>query len=218
MKSAMRPSILRRGAFALLLACLFPLSLQAQSLPAPEEFYFDEDALTTRALVLLPGEDEATQQRLAKAMKGRGRDADLATAQLAHIAHASGRTELGASLYARALAGVGNNDSLRRPLLWNQAWDRYRSGDAEGALALWREVGVDAFNNPAWVPPTVAMALWALDRRDEAVRWYAAAVRSEPGLWTQPDLARLLPDWREQERATLGEVAAAWRAAPPAWP
>jgi len=27
-----------------------------------------------------------------------------------------------------------------------------------------------------------------------------------------------LPQWRDDERATLGEVQQAWAAAPPAWP
>ena len=222
-KIAMKSSLLRRtGAFALLsplLLLLLPLALHAQSLPGPREFYFDEDVSTTRPVMLVAGSDDATQQRLLKAMKGRDRQADLATGQLAHIAYASGRVDLGGLLYARVLASVEDNNSLHRPLLWNYGWDLYRSGDAEGALARWREAGVDAFNNPAWVPPTVALALWTLQRRDEAVQWYAAAVRTEPLRWGDPaNLPTLLPDWREQDRAKLAEVAAAWRAAPPSWP
>jgi hypothetical protein len=117
------------------------------------------------------------------------------------------------------LASVEDNDSLHRPLLWNYGWDLYRGGDAEGALARWREAGMEAFNNPAWVPPTLALALWTLERRDEAVRWYAAAVRTEPLRWRDPaNLPTLLPDWREQDRAKLAEVAAAWASAPPDWP
>lgn len=75
------------------------------------------------------------------------------------------------------------------------------------------------FSNPVRVPPTLALVLWTLDRREEAVRWHAAAVRTEPLRWRDlAHLASLLPDWREQDRATLAEVAAAWKAAPPAWP
>lgn len=207
------------GALSLLLTVFLPLALHAQSLPRPREFYFDQDATTTRPLVLVEGADEATQQKLAKAMGERGRRADLATAQLARIAYASGRADTGDMLYARVVARVDRNDSLYRPLLWNRGWDRYRSGDAEGALASWREAGVEARGNPAWVPPTLALVLWTLDRRDEALQWYAAAVRTEPTQWRDPaNLPALLPDWREADRAKLAEVAAAWQAAPPAWP
>lgn len=216
----MKPNLLRRvGAFALLVPLLLPLALHAQSLPAPEEFYFDEDVLTTRPVVLVEGADDVAQQRLVKAMKGRGQQAELATGQLAHIAYASGRADTGSLLYARVLANIENSNSLHRPLLWNYGWDLYRSGDAEGALARWSEAGVDAFDNPAWVPPTLALGLWTLGRRDEAVKWYAAAVRTEPLRWRDPaNLPALLPDWREQDRAKLAEVAAAWAAAPPSWP
>ena len=216
----MKSSILRRaGALALLFPLLLPLALHAQSLPKPKEFYFDGDGSTTRMLTLREGSDAAVQERLLKAMKGHGHDADLATAQLARIAYASGRADTGNALYARVLASLGNNHRMRRPLLWNHGWDLYHAGDAEGALARWREAGVDTYNNPSWVPPTLALGLWALDRRDEAVQWYAAAVRTEPMRWSDPaNLPALLPDWREEDRVKLAEVLAAWREAPPTWP
>jgi hypothetical protein len=34
----------------------------------------------------------------------------------------------------------------------------------------------------------------------------------------QANYAQLLPQWREDERASLAEVQQAWAAAPPAWP
>src|SRR5690606_8456237 len=173
--SPMNLSIVRRaGALALLFPLLLPLALHAQSLPKPKEFYFDGDGSTTRELRLLAGDDAATQERLLKAMKGHGQNAELATAQLAHIAYASGRADTGNALYARVLADLGNNSRLRQPLLWNHGWDLYHAGDAEAALQHWRQAGVDTYNNPSWVPPTLALALWTLDRRDEAVQWYAA--------------------------------------------
>src|SRR3546814_942576 len=104
----------RLGAFALLVPLLLPLTLHAQSLPKPKEFYFDGDGSTTAPLVLLEGSDAATQERLLKAMKGHGRNADLATAQLAHIAYASDRPETGSALYARVLADLGNNSRMRQ--------------------------------------------------------------------------------------------------------
>src|SRR3546814_1687060 len=85
-------------------------------------------------------------------------------------------------------------------------------------LSRWREAGIETYNNPGWVPPTLALGLWTLDRREEAVQWYAAAVRTEPMHWRDPaNLPALLPDWREEDRAKLAEVAAAWAKAPPSW-
>src|SRR3546814_353229 len=127
---AMKMSIARRlGAFALLFPLLLPLTLHAQSLPKPKEFYSDGDGSTTAPLVLLEGSDAATQERLLKAMKGHGRNADLATAQLAHIAYASDRPETGSALYARVLADLGNNSRIRQSVLWNHGWDRYQRSE-----------------------------------------------------------------------------------------
>jgi len=69
------------------------------------------------------------------------------------------------------------------------------------------------------MPPTLALSLWSIGRKDEALQWYGAAVRTEPQQWNNAGrLASLLPDWSDAERATLAEVQAAWSANPPAWP
>lgn len=207
---------LLRRAGAILLACALPASVLAQdALPRPKEFYFDQDTTTTRPVVAKGGGEG---DRLLKLMDGGGREGFAAAAQLARTAYGEGRVELGEALYARALSG-GSQTAGRNGVLWNQGWDRYRAGDATGALAAWRAAGIERTTAPSWVPPTLALALWSLDRRDEAVRWYAAAVRTEPQLWRDPArLQALLPDWRDEDRARLAEVLAAWRAAPPAWP
>lgn len=201
---------------ALMLAAI-PLGLHAQDIPRPKEFYFEPDTEVARPLELVPGSDDATVERLLHARDRNRRDATLAIAQLARISYAGGRPETGAALYAEAKSRP-DNARMRDSLYWNHGWDLYRSGDVAGALGQWRIAGADRLKGPSWLPPTLALGLWRLDRRDEAVRWYAAAVRTEPGLWQSPDLVRLLPDWTEADRAVLAEVAAAWRAAPPTWP
>lgn len=201
---------------ALVLVSL-PFGLYAQNLPRPKEFYFESDDAVARPLELYAGSDDATIERLLQVRNRGRRDATLAIAQLAHISYATGRAETGAALYQEAKQAP-DSARMRDALNWNHGWDLYRSGDIAGALEQWRNAGVERLKGPAWVPPTLALGLWQLDRRDEAVNWYAAAVRTEPGLWTSPDLKRLLPDWTDADRAVLAEVAAAWQANPPAWP
>lgn len=202
------------GLFILLCA---PLAT-AQSLPRPAEFYFDEDG-AARPIVAIEGDDDATVAQLVRLMERGGRNAEQAMAQLAHLSMAGGRTDTGMALYARALDSASAGSQRRRALQWNQAWDLYRSGDVERALGLWVQAGNNPVVRYAWVPPTLALALWKLDRRDEAVAWYAAAVRTWPDRWTDPSaLPGLLPDWSEADRATLAEVLAAWSEAPPSWP
>lgn len=203
--------------FGALVLAVLPFGLLAQDIPRPKEFYFEADTDVARPLQLYPGSDDATIERLLQARDRNRRDATLATAQLAHISYATGRADTGAALYAEAKQRP-DNARMRDSLHWNHGWDLYRSGDIAGALEQWRIAGAERLKGPSWLPPTLALGLWQLDRRDEAVRWYAASVRTEPLLWQSPDLARLLPDWTEADRAMLAEVAAAWQANPPSWP
>lgn len=212
----MNRHFLRR--FGAVVLVLLPFGLCAQEIPRPKEFYFETDVDVVRPLQLYQGDDDATVERLLKAReRGRRGEAALAAAQLAGIAYAGGRTETGAALYSEA-GSRADGARMRDALHWNHGWDLYRSGDIAGALAQWRDAGAQRLKGPSWLPPTLALGLWQIDRRDEAVSWYAAAVRTEPRQWQSPDLAQLLPDWTEADRAVLSEVAAAWRANPPAWP
>ena len=195
----------------------YGFAAQAQGLPKIKEFYFDPDAGTVRKIVVVQAEGEALTAQLVS-MRERGRKSVEATAQLAHVAMAGDRAELGNTLYKEAVQSSQLNSSLGRAVRWNYAWDLYRQGEATQALALWAELA-SGFGEPAWAPPTLALALWSADRKGDAVKWYAAAMRTEPNLWNDPaNYPKLLPDWREEDRKRLAEVYAAWTADPPAWP
>lgn len=192
--------------------------VQAQTLPKPAEFYFEADALAVKPIMPVRETGDAATQKLLRTIQ-RDPRAVAERAQLAHIAMEAGRAELGRQLYAEALARVTPTHSLFRPLLWNYGWDLFRTGDKAGALKQWQQLVVDRNSTASWIPTTLAMALWSMDRKTEAVQWYAAAVRTEPAQWLATGrYAELLPDWKESERATLVEVNAAWVANPPTWP
>ncbi len=166
----------------------------APALPAPQEFYFDSDAAAA-PITVVQGEGEDLVAQLLK-HRERGRKGLEATAQLASVAIAQGRAELGDKLYREALAEAPVQSALGRSVRWNYGWDLLRQGQALAALEQWRA-----------------------GQQQEAVKWYAAAVRTEPGQWRDSShYAQLLPQWRDDERATLAEVQQAWLAAPPAWP
>lgn len=206
-----------RTALAVVLA-LHGVAALAQSVPKPKEFYFDPDA-NARLIVVAQGQGDALAQELLKERE-RGRKRVEATAQLAHVAMAENRLELGKQLYQQAMQSTQPNSGsgLGRAVRWNYAWDLYRSGEPEPALQLWAALAA-GYGEPAWVPPTMALALWSTGRKAEAVKWYAAAVRTEPMQWgSAANFPTLLPDWRDAERAILAEVQAAWQANPPSWP
>lgn len=208
---------MRVSLFSGLVLLLAAFTVHAQQLPRPAEFYFDEDERTVRAVTAVEGSDEPARQRLLRMIERNERNANAAQAQLAHIAMASGRADTGRSLYDQLLASLGRG-WLRQSVQWNYGWDLYRNGEVEPALQQWVGAAAGGVQSPAWVPPTFALGLWRLDRQREAVDWYAAAVRTWPDRWSNPDLAALLPEWTDAERAVLTEVHAAWVEDPPTWP
>src|SRR5690606_3810922 len=190
------------------LAIASVVTAQAQTLPKIAEFYFDPDVAARPIEVLPAGQPDLVDQLMK--LRERGRKGVEASVQLASIAYAEGRAELG--------AGSASSEQARG-IRWNHAWDLYRQGDAAAALALWVEAAEANRGHADWVPLTLALVLWQLDRKDEAVQWFAAAVRTEPQQWADAaQFPRLLPLWRDAERAQLAQVQQAWAAAPPAWP
>lgn len=212
-------SLLSAVALAAVLAVA--TSAAAQTVSAPlvptSEFYFDEDSRTSRAVVAIEGSGDPLVQQLLQAIQ-RDPRAKAETAQLAHVAMAGGRPDLGRELYGRVLKQLNSNDGLYRSVLWNYGWDLYRDGDPAAALEQWRPLVGSRSINANWMPTTFAVVLWQLGRTGEAVQWYAAAVRTEPAKWRGTEqYEALLPDWRAEDRAALAEVQQAWAADPPEW-
>lgn len=210
-------SYARQFLAGVLLASGAAAACAAPSLPAPQEFYFDADTAAEPVIVVRADGDELVSQLLRQ--RERGRKALEATVQLAGVAIAQGRTELGQQLYAEALQATTANSPSGRIVRWNHGWDLFRQGQVDAALEQWQAAAGALRGNPSWVPPTYALALWQLGQKEEAVKWYAAAVRTEPGQWSSTgNYAALLPSWRDSERETLAQVQQAWAARPPAWP
>lgn len=212
-------SLLSVAALAAILTVATSASAQTVSAPLipTSEFYFDEDSRTSRAVVAIEGSGDPLVQQLLQAIQ-RDPRAKAETAQLAHVAMAGGRPDLGRELYGRLLAQLDTNDGLYRSVLWNYGWDLYRAGDHAAALGQWRTLVSSRNVNANWMPTTFSVVLWQLGRKDEAVRWYAAAVRTEPAKWRGTDqYDALLSNWRAEDRATLAEVQQAWAANPPEW-
>lgn len=209
-------NIQRAGA---LFALVVSASAWAQSSTRVEEFYFDDDRKAQQTFQVVKGNDDDAVRRLMQMAERDGVNADKASAQLAHLLMSSGRLQEGKSFYAQLLQRHDQTSGLHRPLLYRYGWDLYRAGEHGPALAQWQRLLEGRGIRPAWAPPTLALVLWQLDRKPEAVAWYAAAVRTEPARWGRGTLpADLLRDWTDAERADLAKVQAAWAKAPPAWP
>lgn len=204
-------------AAGLALAAAVPTVNAQQATPRPVEFYFDADALTVRPFLAdgeTPAVDKLTRmiERKPTLMVERG--------ELAQYAMRTGQAAVGSDLYRGALARIDETNATWRRLMWNYGWDLHRAGDTAAALAQFQRLAAARGGSTgSWVPPTLALSLWANGRQAEAVQWYAAAVRTEPNQWrTTAQYARLLPAWRPADRDMLAQVHAAWVANPPRWP
>lgn len=191
--------------------------LARAELPKPAEFYFDTDASAVKPLPSTKTIKPAEMDRLLKTAERNPRALEQRVA-LAHLSMEGGNSQLGRQFYDGALAQMDNTYRAWRSAQWNYAWDLYRLGDAEGALAHFEPL-VNTGGKASWMPPTLALVLWKLGRKDQALQWYAAAVRSEPDQWRDTGrYAELLPAWTDDERALLAAVQQAWAANPPRWP
>ncbi|KRG46925.1 hypothetical protein ARC20_04180 [Stenotrophomonas panacihumi] len=201
-----------------LAAWAFCASAWAQAVPKPKEFYFDEDRSTTRPVVVVSGQGDAVVDKLATLVQRDPRAVE-ARVQLGTLAISGGRRELGDQLYKAALESLSTSSQQYRQAAWNYGWALLRAGDPEQALHQWIALSGGRPATPNWLPPTLALTLWKLDRKEEAISWFGAAARTWPDQWGDPgNFATLLPDWSDDERAALAAVLAAYQANPPAWP
>lgn len=210
---------IEKYAAGLLVSLLLGVSCtaSAQALPQIREFYFDTDPAAAPMQAVDPALPDVVDQ-LAR-QRTRGRRIVEATVQLADIAANDNRIELADSLYKEALDTSAPNAAQGRSVRWNMGWFAFRKGDHALARQLWVEALDNVRGQPSWAPPTLALLSDAEGDRAEAVKWFAAAVRTEPQLWSDPaNFERLLPTWTPAERQTLAQIHQAWVAAPPAWP
>ena len=63
--------------------------------------------------------------------------------QLAGIAMRDGRTDLGRSLYQRAIDAMGSSNRLERSARWHYGWDLHRAGDDVGVGSVGDVTGAD---------------------------------------------------------------------------
>ena len=162
---------------------------------------------------------DAAAQKLLKLIE-RDPRAKAEHAQLAHLAMEGGRTDLGKrSLHTRPFPhhqyrrAVARGDVELR--LGSLSRRRRRRGGRPMAAALQaRRSNAASGCRRRWHwrcgPPVVRTKRCSGMQRPCAPNRNCGAI--------PPAYARLLPDWRDAERATLAEVQAAWAANPPAWP
>lgn len=82
----------------------------------------------------------------------------------------------GSSRESDDLKKAANLATLPRRATWAAGWLCAEHGDFACALERWHAAAQAAPSPPRWVPEAYALALWGLDRHEQAVAWYDTAV------------------------------------------
>lgn len=203
-----------------------------------ERLYGRAEAAARRALVLAPG-DAGARRVLALVFQNAHRFKEMRalatemTREAPRNADAWGllcdaHLELGQYPEAEAACQQMMDLAPGLPAWVRAAWLRWVSGDADGALELWREalqvVPVRDVEPRAWVLSEVGHLAWNRGQLDEAAAAYAAALALKPDhapslfgrgrlALARQDAAAAVADLRASAAARPSEVTSYWLAA-----
>lgn len=179
--------------------------------PPPAERYTDPDP-SAHAVIVVPRHKLDLMAQLDRLAQGPA-DNWRAHVQRGFERAPRGQTDGMREDYAIALAQTEGRPADTRTVLWSYGWALQVNGKHAEALVEWRKAELAHGGRPFWVPYTYAVALWSANRKDEALAYYEAAVRSEPEKWsTEAGVARWTLHWGPLERGSIDEIHAAWSA------
>jgi tetratricopeptide (TPR) repeat protein len=189
----------------------FAVSSSASELPVPvASHYPDADR---QARIRVPQlEDEVRFKQLQRSAR-RGQLTPVGLAALAFGYSIRGdEANAGIALDA-ARSHAGRRTLVLRHVLWSAGWSYLNLGDYESAARAWTESAQLHGGQPFWLPYSMAVLAELDGQRELAIRWYAAAVRSQPRWGSAEGVARSTWYWQRKESEAMDRVFHAWRAA-----
>lgn len=145
--------------------------------PAGIDFLDADPVMVDESLVF--GWHDRTKLSLALKARLRGNPDDADAAMDLGVLAAQSRSSRFSRYFQQAEALIGDDPDRRRRLSWARGHACMAGGDADCALRHWHDAASAFSGHPRWVPAAYAYALWGLDRKDQAIDWYAAAVRAD---------------------------------------
>lgn len=200
-----------RACLIALFALGFSISSTAAELPVPlASHYPDADQ---QARIRVPQlEDEARFKQLQRsARRGQLTPAGLAALAFGYSIRGD-EANAGIALDA-ARSHAGRRPQVLRHVLWSAGWSYINLGDYESAAKAWSESAQLHGGQPYWLPYSMAVLAELDGQRDLAIRWYTAAVRSQPRWGSAEGVARSTWYWQRKESEAMDRVFHAWRAA-----
>ena len=205
-------SLLSRALIGAVASLSFTLAL-AQSdlpLPAPSDFYGDDDPAAVAPKAIDPTDNRA-RQTLEQILQYDPENVN-ARLQNAELLIARGMKQRGLDEYAYALRLAGSNEKLLRTVHWNYGWALYGVGEARGAISQWMQAEKLHGGHPQWAPTTYAIGLWAANEPALALGFYKSAVSSNPRRWGEAaGLKESTRTWKPEQKQAIETVYQEWR-------
>ena len=205
--------LLRTLALSMGLALLaLPAAAQqpAAELPTPADRYQDKDPAAVMPEVIAPT-DNRGRQELEQLLEYSPQHVPARVKNAFHlVARGLNRRAEQEFEYAIRVAKPGSL-SLRHAH-WGYGWGLFRMGEYTRAIGQWMEAEKLHGGQPAWAPWTYAIALWVAGDTELAVRFWTAAVRSDPERWgASRGLEREIADWPANQRLAAEGLHAEWK-------
>jgi tetratricopeptide (TPR) repeat protein len=180
--------------------------------PPPAQAYFDPDS-SARMPIAVDLFDARAIRELNRRIAREPKQLGLYTARGHAYGFAGNRAAMEKD-FEQAFALAGSDRAALRHVSWSQGWAYFGLGDARAALASFTSATQLHGGAPFWVPYTYAVALWRLDRRQEALRYWDAAARSAPERWGNAKVVqRWTRRWPAGNQAEVVALFEAWKIA-----
>lgn len=147
--------------------------------PSPTQVFDAKDPALSPAVPRDPNENDYDRRKSLKRLAESGETQAAARIELAVLAMQGGRTGVAGSELDKARALIPPDDAvLTRRWHWAKGHVCALDEDFACTLAEWHQAG-QSLPSAIWLPKHYAYALWGLDRKEQAIDWYSAAVRAD---------------------------------------
>ena len=114
--------------------------------------------------------------------------------------------------YARALIVESASMENRRHVLWSKGWSMFMLQRYQQAIADWHEAERLHGGKPYWVAYTLSIAYWRAGDKEQAMKYFELAVKSNKAWGDDAKRARLTAHWKPAEKNAKQELVVYWKA------
>lgn len=114
--------------------------------------------------------------------------------------------------YAKALNLKSASMEDRRHALWSKGWSMFMLQRYQQAIADWHEAERLHGGKPYWAAYTLSIAYWRAGDKEQAMKYFELAVKSNRAWGDDAERARLTGHWKLPEKNAMKELVGYWKA------